>query len=65
MHLGYARASADTQDLTNQRTELVAAGCKKLFAEKHTGAQRDRAQIGWMLVTFEPVKWRPSLGWPL
>ena len=32
--LGYARVSTDDQDLTNQRAELQAAGCTKLFSEK-------------------------------
>lgn len=49
MHLGYARVSTDAQDLTNQRTELAAAGCTKLFSEKLTGAQRDRQELGRML----------------
>ena len=49
MHLGYARVSTDAQDLTNQRTELVAAGCTKLFSEKLTGAQRDRPELARML----------------
>lgn len=49
MHLGYARVSTDAQDLTNQRTELAAAGCTKLFAEKLTGAQRDRPELDRML----------------
>ena len=49
MHLGYARVSTDAQDLTNQRTELTAAGCTRIFAEKITGAQRDRLALGRML----------------
>ena len=49
MHLGYARVSTDAQDLTNQRTELTAAGCTRIFAEKITGAQRDRPELGRML----------------
>ncbi|MCW2314059.1 recombinase family protein [Rhodoferax antarcticus] len=49
MHLGYARVSTDAQDLTNQRTELAAAGCTKLFSEKLTGAQRDRPELVRML----------------
>ncbi|EEQ2516691.1 recombinase family protein, partial [Escherichia coli] len=39
--LGYARVSTDDQDLTNQRAELQAAGCTKLFSEKFTGTQRN------------------------
>ncbi|MEQ4706588.1 recombinase family protein, partial [Providencia huaxiensis] len=37
--LGYARVSTDDQDLTNQRAELQAAGCTKLFSEKGTVAK--------------------------
>lgn len=29
--LGYARVSTDDQDLTNQRAELHAAGCTRIF----------------------------------
>jgi hypothetical protein len=39
--LGYARVSTDDQDLTNQRAELHAAGCTRIFAEKITGTRRD------------------------
>lgn len=49
MHLGYARVSTDAQDLTNQRTELTAAGCTRIFAEKITGAQRDRPELARMM----------------
>lgn len=40
MHLGYARVSTDAQELTEQRAELTAAGCLKLFSEKVTGVRR-------------------------
>lgn len=49
MHLGYARVSTDAQDLTNQRAELTAAGCTRIFAEKISGAQRDRPELARML----------------
>ncbi|WP_236611492.1 recombinase family protein [Xanthomonas fragariae] len=49
MLLGYARVSTDDQDLTNQRAELHAAGCTKIFAEKITGTQRDRPELARML----------------
>ncbi|MDH6186573.1 hypothetical protein H4V98_004021 [Polaromonas sp. CG_23.6] len=45
MHLGYARVSTDAQDLTNQRTELAAAGCTKLFSEKLT--ERSATARSW------------------
>ncbi len=47
--LGYARVSTDDQDLTNQRAELHAAGCTKLFSEKITGTRRDRPELARML----------------
>lgn len=43
--IGYARVSTDDQDLTNQRAELHAAGCTKLFSEKITGTMRDRPEL--------------------
>src|SRR5690625_1648759 len=47
--LGYARVSTDDQDLSNQRAELQAAGCTKLFSEKITGTRRDRPELERML----------------
>lgn len=47
--LGYARVSTDDQDLTNQRAELQAAGCTKLFSEKFTGTQRNRPELARLL----------------
>ena len=47
--LGYARVSTDDQDLTNQRAELHAAGCTKLFSEKITGTRRDRPELARLL----------------
>ena len=47
--LGYARVSTDDQDLTNQRTELHAAGCSRIFAEKITGTRRERPELDRML----------------
>ncbi|MBD1528458.1 recombinase family protein [Xanthomonas citri pv. citri] len=43
--IGYARVSTDEQDLTNQRAELHAAGCTRIFAEKITGTRRDRPEL--------------------
>jgi predicted site-specific integrase-resolvase len=42
---GYARASTDAQDLTNQVTQLKAAGCATTFREKISGATADRPQL--------------------
>ena len=52
--LGYARVSTGVQDLTNQRAELHAAGCTKLFSEKVTGTQRDRPELARMLDHLRP-----------
>jgi DNA invertase Pin-like site-specific DNA recombinase len=47
--LGYARVSTEDQDLTNQRAELHAAGCTRIFSEKITGTRRDRVELARML----------------
>ena len=47
--LGYARVSTGEQDLTNQRAELHAAGCTRIFSEKVTGTRRDRPELARML----------------
>lgn len=47
--IGYARVSTDDQDLTNQRAELHAAGCARIFAEKITDTQRDRPELARVL----------------
>lgn len=52
--LGYARVSTGDQDLTNQRAELQAAGCIKLFSEKIAGTQRDRPELARMLDHLRP-----------
>lgn len=47
--IGYARVSTCDQDLSNQETQLRAAGCGKVFAEKITGARRGRPQLDRLL----------------
>ncbi|QPQ89161.1 recombinase family protein (plasmid) [Burkholderia gladioli] len=47
--IGYARVSTRDQDLTNQEAQLRAAGCGRVFAEKITGARRDRQQLDRLL----------------
>jgi DNA invertase Pin-like site-specific DNA recombinase len=39
--LGYASVSTEDQDLTNQRAELHAAGCIRIFSEKINGTWRN------------------------
>lgn len=52
--LGYARVSTDDQELINQRNELQAAGCSRVYAEKITGAQRKRSELDRLLDHLRP-----------
>lgn len=52
--IGYGRASTQGQDLTQQREELTAAGCVRLFTEKVSGAKRDRPELARMLDHLRP-----------
>jgi DNA invertase Pin-like site-specific DNA recombinase len=45
MIVGYARVSTDGQSLEAQHAALTAAGAKKVYAEKVSGAQTDRKQL--------------------
>jgi DNA invertase Pin-like site-specific DNA recombinase len=49
MLIGYARVSTDDQDLTVQRTQLKAAGCRRIFEEKVSAATRDRPELTRLL----------------
>jgi len=49
MLLGYARVSTDDQDLALQRQALRDAGCRRLFEEKLSGAQRHRPELARLL----------------
>jgi hypothetical protein len=43
--IGYARVSTDDQDVSNQRAELHAAGCTRIFAEHITGSHAVRLPL--------------------
>lgn len=49
MHIGYARVSTNTQDLEDQRQQLAAIGCERIFAEKISGLRSDRLELRRML----------------
>jgi len=49
MLLGYARVSTDDQDLALQRKALREAGCRRTYAEKISGARRDRPELERLL----------------
>lgn len=49
MLLGYARVSTDEQDLSLQRRALREAGCRRLYEEKLSGAQRNRPELARLL----------------
>jgi Resolvase, N terminal domain len=51
---GYARVSTNGQDLGSQETELLAAGCTKVFKEKVSGAKTDRAELAKVIRRLEP-----------
>jgi len=52
--LGYARVSTDGQELTNQRDELQAAGCSRIYAEKITGVKHRRPELDRLLDHLRP-----------
>ena len=54
MMIGYARVSTDGQTLDQQRAALKAAGCKRVFEEKASGAQRGRPELARMLDHLQP-----------
>lgn len=54
MLIGYARVSTEGQTLDQQRAALKAAGCKRVFEEKASGAQRGRPELAKMLDHLQP-----------
>jgi DNA invertase Pin-like site-specific DNA recombinase len=49
MKIGYARVSTTEQDLSGQLAALKEAGCKRVYSEKKSGANSDRAALKRML----------------
>jgi DNA invertase Pin-like site-specific DNA recombinase len=49
---GYARVSTDGQTLDAQIAALTAAGAKKIFSEKQSGAKTDRAALSRALAAL-------------
>jgi len=45
MMIGYARVSTVGQNLDQQRVGLKAAGCKRIYEEKASGANRSRSEL--------------------
>jgi DNA invertase Pin-like site-specific DNA recombinase len=51
---GYARVSTRDQDLAAQVSELMTAGCAKVFREKGSGAKTDRPELAKVLRVIQP-----------
>ncbi len=52
--VGYARVSQSSQDDALQVEALKAAGCKRIFRETASGAQRDRPELAKALDYLRP-----------
>src|SRR5262245_64599591 len=54
MKIGYARVSTTGQELKEQLATLKEAGCKRIYSEKKSGANGDRAALQRMLKEVQP-----------
>ncbi|AYM66126.1 recombinase family protein [Agrobacterium fabrum] len=54
MEIGYARVSTSAQDTSQQRADLSAAGCSRIFSENISGAKKDRPELQRMLDHIRP-----------
>ena len=54
MKIGYARVSTNEQELGGQLAALKEAGCKRVYSEKKSGANGDRAALQRMLKEVQP-----------
>src|SRR5262245_44186214 len=54
MKIGYARVRTSEQDLSGQLAALREAGCERIYSEKRSGANDDRAALKRMLKKVRP-----------
>jgi DNA invertase Pin-like site-specific DNA recombinase len=52
--IGYARVSTGGQNLDRQMDALKAAGCRRVFADKKSGKDTDRAELRTALEFMQP-----------
>ncbi len=65
MLVGYARVSTQEQNLELQISALEKAGCKKIYTEKASGAQRDRPELKAALAYMRPNEGDTLVVWKL
>jgi DNA invertase Pin-like site-specific DNA recombinase len=54
MKLGYARVSTGEQDLSGQLEALRTAGCQRVYSEKKSGGNDNRAALQKLLKELQP-----------